>query len=63
MKRKAKIQEELDRSWETYNLNIDKFAESGCTDVEPFRIALRVYGRIEALTWVLENTDENLRVL
>ena len=27
------------------------------------KLVLRVYGRIEALTWVLENTDEGIREL
>lgn len=63
MKRKAKIQEELDKCWGAYNSNIDKFVESYCKDPEPFKNGLRIYGRIEALNWVLENTDENLREL
>ena len=63
MKRKSKIQEEIDKSWKTYNESIEKFILSKGEDFESFRIGLRVYGRIEALTWVLENTDENIREL
>lgn len=63
MKRKAKIQEELDKSWKDYNSNIEKFVQSECKDPEPFKNGLRIYGRIEALNWVLENKDENLREL
>lgn len=63
MKRKAKIQEELDSSWKDYNSNIDKFVESDCKDFDYLGKSHRIYGRIEALTWVLENTDENIREL
>ena len=61
MKLKSKIQKELDKSWEIYNSSIDKFVESKCEDVEVFKTALRVYGRIEALHWVLNNDDVELR--
>ena len=63
MKRKSKIQEEIDKSWKTYNESIEKFVQSECKDFEAYKIGLRVYGRIEALTWVLENTDETIREL
>ena len=63
MKRKSKIQEEIDRTWKTYNESIDKFVQSECKDFESYKIGLRVYGRIEALTWVLEITDETIREL
>ena len=63
MKRKSKIQEEIDKSWKTYNETIEKFVQSECKDFESYKICLRVYGRIEALTWVLENTGEDIREL
>lgn len=61
MKLKVKIQKELDDSWEIYNSSINKFVESKCEDAEVFKTALRVYGRIEALHWVLNNDDIELR--
>ena len=63
MKRKSKIQEEIDKSWKTYNESIEKFVQSEVKDFESYKIGLRVFGRLEALTWVLENTDETLREL
>lgn len=43
--------------------SIEKFVESECKDVEAYKAGLRAYGRIEALHWVLENNDENIREL
>ena len=48
MKRKSKIQEEIDKSWKTYNESIEKFVQSEFKDFESYKIGLRAYGRIEA---------------
>ena len=41
MKRKSKIQEEIDKSWKTYNESIEKFVQSECKDFESYKIGFK----------------------
>lgn len=58
MKLKKDIQQEIDRLWDIYNESIDKMVESGAKDGDAWLKGVCAYTRLEALTWVLENSKK-----
>ena len=58
MKRKSLIETKLSKAWNDYNSIIESFVDGECKDVELVVKGMRIYARIEALSWVLDNSDD-----
>lgn len=58
MKRKSLIETELSKAWDDYTSTIESFVDGECKDVELVVKGMRIYARIEALSWVLDNSDD-----